>query len=108
MNAWLILSLAILGELVGTTALKLSAGFSRLLPSVFVFVGYGVAIWLLSLSTQRIPLGISYAVWSGAGAAAAALIGVFFFRESLGWFQGASIGLIVVGVIGLNLTSVHS
>ncbi len=105
MNAWLILTFAILGELVGTTALKLSAGFTRSLPSVFVIVGYGAAIWLLSRSIQHIPIGISYAVWSGAGAAAAALIGVFFFRESLGWLQGASIGLIIIGVVGLNLSS---
>ncbi len=105
MNPWLILALAILGELVGTTALKLSAGFTRFLPSVFVVAGYGAAIWLLSQSIQRIPIGISYAIWSGAGAAAAALIGVFFFRETLGWFQGASIGLIIVGVVGLNLSS---
>ena len=104
-NPWLILTLAIIGELVGTTALKLSAGFTRFLPSLFVVAGYGAAIWLLSQSIQRIPIGISYAIWSGAGAAAAALIGVFFFRESLGWFQGVSIGLIIVGVVGLNLSS---
>ncbi len=100
MNPWLILTLAIVGELVGTTALKLSAGFTRFLPSLFVVAGYGAAIWLLSQSIQRIPIGVSYAVWSGAGVAAAALIGVFFFRESLGWFQGVSIGLIIVGVVG--------
>ena len=105
MNAWLILGLAILGELVGTTALKLSAGFSRLTPSVFVILGYAASFWLLSQSIQRLPLSVSYAVWSGAGAAAAALIGVFFFRESLGWLQGSSIGLIIVGVVGLNLSS---
>ena len=66
-NPWLILTLAIIGELVGTTALKLSAGFTRFLPSLFVIAGYGAAIWLLSQSIQRIPMGVSYAVWSGAG-----------------------------------------
>lgn len=105
MNAWVLLVFAILGELVGTTALKLSVGFSRLLPSVFVFVGYGAAFWLMSQSIQRIPLGVAYAVWAGVGVAAAALIGVFFFRESLGWFQAMSIGFIVMGVVGLNFSS---
>lgn len=105
MNAWFLLALSIISELVGTMSLKASAGLTRILPSVLVFTGYSTAFWFLSQTIQRLPLSISYAVASGVSVAAAALISVLFFRESLNWFQVTSIGLIIVGVVGVNFSS---
>ncbi|HUA81605.1 MAG TPA: multidrug efflux SMR transporter [Dyella sp.] len=105
MNAWLSLGLAILAEVVATSALKASNGFSQLLPSAIVVVGYGVAFYCLSLTLRQIPLGIAYAVWSGAGTALIALIGVVVYRQKLDLAAVLGIGLIVAGVLVLNLFS---
>jgi small multidrug resistance pump len=108
MNAWLCLGLAILAEVIGTSALKASAGFSHLLPSVIVVAGYGVAFYCLSLTLRQIPLGIAYAVWSGAGTALIALIGVVVYRQKLDPAAVLGICLIVAGVLVLNLFSKSS
>ena len=67
MNVYLLLGIAIVAEVIATTALKASAGFSRLGPSLLVVIGYGLAFWLLSLVVRSVPVGIAYAIWSGAG-----------------------------------------
>ncbi|RDS82637.1 DMT family transporter [Dyella psychrodurans] len=108
MNAWLSLGLAILAEVIGTSALKASNGFSQWLPSVIVVAGYGVAFYCLSLTLRQIPLGIAYAVWSGAGTALIALIGVVVYRQKLDLAAVLGIGLIVAGVLVLNLFSKSS
>ncbi len=108
MNAWLTLSLAILAEVIGTSALKASEGFSRLLPSVVVVAGYGVAFYFLSLTLKHIPVGIAYAVWSGAGTVLITLIGVLAFRQKIDLAGVIGIALIIAGVLVLNLLSKSS
>jgi small multidrug resistance pump len=105
MNAWLTLGLAILAEVIATSALKASDGFSQLWPSIVVVVGYGVAFFCLSLTLRQMPLGIAYAVWSGAGTALIALIGVAVYRQKLDLPAILGIALIVAGVLVLNLFS---
>ncbi|MBB6246829.1 SMR family transporter [Rhodanobacter sp. A1T4] len=108
MSAWLTLSLAILAEVIGTSALKASEGFSRLLPSVVVVAGYGVAFYFLSLTLKHIPVGIAYAVWSGAGTVLITLIGVLAFRQKIDLAGMIGIALIIAGVLVLNLLSKSS
>ena len=105
MNAWLSLVLAILAEVIGTSALKASDGFSRLWPSAIVVAGYGAAFYLLSLTLRQIPIGIAYAVWSGAGTILITVIGVLLFRQKIDLAGIVGIGLIVAGVLVLNLLS---
>jgi small multidrug resistance pump len=99
---WLCLAGAILLEIAGTTSMKLSHGFTRTLPSVLLFVFYALSFSLMTVAVKRIDMSVSYAIWSGVGTALVALIGVFWFRESLTGVQVASIGLIIAGVIGLR------
>ncbi|MFC4765781.1 DMT family transporter [Dyella koreensis] len=108
MNAWLCLGLAILAEVIATSALKSSESFTKLLPSIAVVVGYGVAFYCLSLTLRQIPIGIAYAVWSGAGTALIALIGVVAYRQKLDPAAMLGIGMIVAGVLVLNLFSKSS
>jgi len=96
------LALAIGSEVVATTSLKLSDGFSRLGWGVVVVVGYGISFYALSMSLRTIPLGVVYAVWSGVGTAAIVLIGYVLFREVLDAVKLAGIGLIIIGVVMLN------
>ena len=103
MNAWLTLTLAILAEVIGTSALKASEGFSRLLPSVVVVAGYGIAFYFLSLALKHIPVGIAYAVWSGAGTVLITVIGVLAFRQKIDLAGIIGIALIIAGVLVLNL-----
>jgi small multidrug resistance pump len=108
MNAWLSLAVAILAEVIGTSALKASEGFSRLLPSMVVVAGYGVAFYFLSLTLKQIPVGIAYAVWSGAGTVLITLIGLLVFRQKVDLAGVVGIALIVAGVLMLNLLSSNS
>lgn len=102
MHPALWLALAIGSEIVATTSLKLSDGFSRLAPSVVVVVGYAISFWAMSISLRSIPLGVVYAIWSGVGTAAIVLIGYLMFHEVLDAVKLGAIGLIVIGVILLN------
>lgn len=108
MNAWACLGLAILAEVVATSALKASDSFSQLVPSIVVVVGYGTAFYCLSLALRSVPLGIAYAIWSGAGTALIALIGMVLYRQKLDPAAMLGIGLIVAGVLVLNLFSKSS
>ena len=108
MNAWLSRAVAILAEVIGTSALKASEGFSRLLPSMVVVAGYGVAFYFLSLTLKQIPVGIAYAVWSGAGTVLITLIGLLVFRQKVDLAGVVGIALIVAGVLMLNLLSSNS
>ena len=105
MNAWGYLSLAILAEVIATSALKVSSGFSQLVPSIVVIAGYGIAFYCLSLALRSVPLGVAYAIWSGAGTALIALIGVVLYKQKLDLAAIAGIALIVAGVLVLNLFS---
>lgn len=104
--AWL--ALAIGSEVIATTALKLSDGFTRLGWVAVVVVGYGISFYAMSVTLRSIPLGVVYAVWSGVGTAAIVLIGYVLFREVLDVVKLAGIGLIVIGVAMLNGASLAS
>ncbi|MBC8102661.1 MAG: multidrug efflux SMR transporter [Cytophagales bacterium] len=103
MKPWLLLSLAIVAEIIATTSLKLSLGFTRTLPSVVVVVGYGAAFWLESLTMKALPLGLTYAIWSGAGTVGAVIIGALIWQEALTPARLVGMGLIVVGVAVLGI-----
>jgi small multidrug resistance pump len=100
---WLCLAGAIALEIAGTISMKLSQGFTRTLPSVLIFVFYAGSFTLMTVAVKKIDVSVSYAIWSGVGTTAIALIGVYWFREALTTMQIASIILIVTGVIGLRV-----
>ena len=102
---WLFLSIAIVAEVIGTSALKAADGFTRSGPSLVVVVGYGVAFYFLSLALRGIPVGIAYAVWSGVGIVLISVIGWIAFGQRLDAAAVLGIGLIMAGVIVLNLFS---
>ncbi|MET8702461.1 multidrug efflux SMR transporter [Kitasatospora sp. NPDC058032] len=104
---YVLLTLAILSEVCATSCLKLTEGFSRLWPSVGVAIGYVLSFALLGRALKHIPVSVAYAVWSGAGTAAVAGIGVVAFGESLGRLQWLGIALVIAGVVVLNLKSSH-
>jgi small multidrug resistance pump len=103
MPAGLLLALAIAVEVCATLALRASDGFTKPLPTIAVVAGYVISFWLLSLVLKHISLGTSYAIWSGAGTAALALIGMVALHEPATALRIGSIALIIVGVVGLNL-----
>jgi small multidrug resistance pump len=105
MPALLALFLAIVSEVIGTTALKYSEGFTNIGPSLIVVLGYGLAFYLMSLSLKQIPLGNAYAIWSGVGTAGMAVVGVLLWRESVDLPRLLGIGLIIGGVVVLNMFS---
>jgi len=104
-NPWILLGLAIVSEVIGTSALKSAEGFTRLGPSLLVGVSYGLAFWLLSLSLRTIPVGVAYAVWSGAGIALVSLIAWLALGQRLDAPALAGIGLIVAGVAVIQVFS---
>jgi small multidrug resistance pump len=102
---WLYLVIAIVLEVAGTTSMKLSEGFTKLLPSILMFVLYGLSLGVLTLALKRIDVGVAYAVWSGLGTALIATVGILWFREPSSAVKIISLGLIIIGVIGLNLST---
>jgi small multidrug resistance pump len=101
---WLILAAAIVLEVLGTTSMKLSQGFTRLVPSVAIFVFYGLSFYALTIAIKEIDISVAYAVWAGLGTALIALIGICWFKEAFTLIKALSLVLIVIGVIGLNLS----
>ena len=99
---WALLAVAITFELAGTTSMKLSDGFSRLWPSVALFVCYAISFSSLTFALQRIDLSTAYAIWSGLGTAIVAVIGIVWFKEPAGLLKIASLGMILLGVVGLH------
>lgn len=102
---WFYLFLAIVGEVVATTALKASEGFTQFWPSLTAVLGYGVAFYLLAHVLKTLPVGITYAIWAGLGMASVTLIGVVYFGQKLDIFGYLGIALIVSGVVVLNALS---
>ena len=100
---YLYLMIAILGEVAGTYFLKMSVGFSKLQPTLFTLVLYGVCFYFLSLSLKQIPLNIAYATWSGIGLILTTVISVLFFKEAINLASFVGIGFIIVGVVVLNV-----
>ena len=105
MKTILIFFFAVLSEVTATTALKFSEGFTKLVPSVVVVVGYGLSFYLLSLSLKVIPLGTAYAMWSGIGIVLTVIAGLILWREPLDWARGVGIFLIMLGIVIINLFS---
>ena len=103
--SWTLLAIAIVAEVIATSALKASDGFSRLLPACLTVAGYAIAFYLLAIALKTIPVGIAYAVWSGAGIVAIALIGYLVFGQALDIAGFIGIGLILAGVLVLNVFS---
>ena len=104
-TAWVFLGIAIVAEVVGTSFLKAAAGFTKPFPTLMVALGYGAAFYFLSLTLTTIPVGIAYAVWSGVGVTLIAAIGWLFLGQKLDAAAIAGMGLIVAGVVVLNLFS---
>lgn len=102
---WLYLAIAIVCEVIATSALKASEGFTRLAPSVLVVLGYVVAFYCLSLTLRSIAVGIVYAIWSGVGIVLISLVGWLLFGQTLSWAAMLGMAFITVGVIILNLAA---
>ena len=98
------LLLAIIFEVGWATGMKLSHGLSRPGPTAFTVVAYILSLVFLALATRKLDVGVAYSIWAGMGAATIAVIGVLYFREPMTAVKAASIGLIVLGVVGLQLT----
>ncbi|MEU7633663.1 multidrug efflux SMR transporter [Nocardia sp. NPDC049220] len=104
----LLLVFAIASEVTATVSLKYSDGFSKVAPSIAVVIGYGAAFFFLSRVLMRgMPIGVAYGIWSAVGVAAIALIGVLFLNERLTLVQVGGIGLVILGVLALELGGVH-
>jgi small multidrug resistance pump len=104
-QAYIYLFIAIVAEVIATSALKASQEFTRLVPSLVVVAGYAIAFYSLSLTFKMIPLGVSYAIWSGLGIILITLIGLFYYRQVLDTAAIIGVALIVLGVLVINLFS---
>jgi len=102
---YLFLLIAIVGEVIATSSLKTSEGFTKLLPSVIVVIGYGIAFYFLSLTLRTIPVGVAYAMWSGLGVVLVAGIGALCFKQHLDLAGIIGIAFIIAGVVILNVFS---
>lgn len=105
MNNWVYLGLAIFSEVIATASLKSTEGFTRLVPSIVVLVGYSAAFYFLSLTLDTIPIGVAYAVWSGVGVATITLVSFVVYDQKIDAAGLLGIGLIVAGVVVLRLFS---
>lgn len=105
MSAWVYLIIAIIAEVIATSALKASVGFTKLWASLLVVVGYGVAFYCLSLTLKTIPVAVSYAIWSGLGIVLITVAAFFLYQQRLDWPAIAGIALIVLGVLIIQLFS---
>lgn len=99
---WIYLFIAIIMEVAGTTSMKLSEGFSKLLPSISIFIFYGFSFTFLTLALKTLPIGITYAIWAAVGTALITLVGIIWFGESLNMLKILSLLLIIIGVAGLH------
>ncbi|MFJ8067128.1 DMT family transporter [Psychrobacillus sp. NPDC096426] len=110
MHAYILLAIAIVSEVFGSSMLKITEGLKKTLPSIGVVVGYAIAFYALSLSLKTLPIGTAYAIWSGVGTALTALIGVVIYKEGFNKKKFFGLLLIIGGVILLNLSTgdVHS
>ncbi|HWU19263.1 MAG TPA: SMR family transporter [Devosia sp.] len=108
MNGAVFLFIAIVGEVIATSFLRASAGFTQLIPSIVVVVGYGITFYFFSLALQTIPVGIGYAIWSGVGIILVSIIAYFAYGQTLDLPALIGIGLILAGVLVINLFSQSS
>ena len=105
MKTFGILFLAILSEVIATIALKFSFGFTKLIPSVVVVLGYGLSFYLLSAALKVMPIGVAYAIWSGVGLILTVIVGIILWQERLDWARVVGIILILAGIVFINVVS---
>ena len=102
MNGWIFLALGIVTEVAGTFSMKLSHGFTKLIPSVLFVIFFIIALSFVNLSMKTIDMSIAYTIWSGVGVSLLTLLGIFFLGEPFSWMRLFFIGLIIIGVVGLH------
>jgi small multidrug resistance pump len=107
MSPGVLLAFAIVTEVIGTVLLRVSDGFSKPLPAAGVVVMYLVSVWLLALVLKHLEIGFTYAVWSAVGTAAVAVVGIAAWDESLNVLKVVSLGVVILGVVGLNVSAAH-
>ncbi|MCP3033037.1 multidrug efflux SMR transporter [Halobacillus sp. A1] len=105
MNAYFLLAIAIVCEVIGNAMLKASNGFKILLPSLGVVVSFGVAFYALSLTLRAMPIGVTYAIWAGAGTALTTLLGITIYKENINTGKLLGLVLIIGGIVLLNIES---
>ncbi len=103
---WIFLMLAIVLEIIGTTLMKVSDGFTKLIPTIGTLVSYGLCFTFFAKALTRIPVSVAYAIWSAVGICIISIIGIAFFQESVNVIKIASILFIIVGVVGLNFSGI--
>ena len=103
MNPYIVLFLAIIFEVIGTMLLPVSQNFTKLLPSSILLFSYGISFYFLALVTQKLPLSVVYATWSGMGVFTVALLSYIFYKQTLSWQSIVGLFLIVVGVTIVNI-----
>ena len=104
MQQWIYLIVAIFFEVLGTTSMKLSDGFTKTVPSVAMGIFYIFSLIALTYALKKFDVSMAYAIWSGVGTALIALIGIIYFKEPMSAVKLASIGLIIIGIVGLHMT----
>ena len=105
--SWIYLILAIVFEFCGTILMKLSYGLTKIAPAIGLFISYALCFWFLSLSLKEIEVSVAYAIWSAVGIVVISVIGIVAFHETVNTLKVVSILLIVVGVIGLNVSGLN-
>jgi small multidrug resistance pump len=106
--SWIYLIIAIITEVIGTTNMKLSQGFTKVVPSILMVVFYIICFAFMNLALKKLDVSITYAIWSGVGTALIAAIGILYFKEPATAIKIGSIALIVIGVVGLALVERHT
>lgn len=107
MNAFVLLLIAIVSEVFGSSMLKVSNGFRRIFPSIGIVIGYGIAFYALSLALKTLSLGVAYAIWAGLGTALTAVVGFTIYKEKFSSKKLMGLVLIIGGVILLNFGGIH-
>ena len=105
MKTLAILFFAILSEVIATSSLKFSEGFTKPIPSVIVAIGYGLSFYLLSIALKSMPIGVAYAIWSGIGLILTVIAGIVLWKETLDWARVLGIILILAGIVLINVFS---
>lgn len=105
MHPFVYLGIAIVCEVIATSALRAAEGFTRLLPSVIVVIGYGISFYCLSMTLKYLPVGVVYAIWSGLGIVLVSLVAYFLYKQVLDWPAIVGMGFIITGVLIMNLFS---
>ena len=104
MMKWILLFIGIIAELLGTTSMKMSEGFTNLYPSIFTFVFWGIGLSIFILALKEFDLSFAFAIWSGLGIIGVSIIGILYFKEPYSIMKIISIFIIVIGVVMLNLS----